>query len=596
MKKLAIVMSFAIILTSTFPSGNTLFNNDKSTPSALNAPIYQKLDPEMVKYAREKGMDISDVQKKQSNGKAYFKPDKAVDVVNGLNMKGKDNKGIAILVDFPVTEGKISDVPGVIYNRIPSDYFDDLLNGETYDPYKLDVFKGLATYTDSKTGEVYTAPTDRTMRNYYTEVSYGEYQIDVEVVDWVTLPHTYEYYMGQSKGFANVNGDAFIGQLVYDAIKAAEDDVNFEDYAIDATEIEKYEDGTLIPGDDGKPVTKIVPNIFIIHRGTGAEYSADPSIIWSHKWDIMSAQYFGYMDQNNGTPMDEKLLKYTTVDGVAVNTYNICPEVGRDITGFRNGTKSPPSPAYPGVYAHEFGHVLGLPDQYDYGYDSEGTGMYTLMAGGSYGRSIPNGMYTGNSPVHMDAWSKVYLGFVEPKVVTKTQKLSIEPSYSDADVYKIDVPGSNGREYFLLENRQQGGFDKGLAYMDDGENTHGLAVYHIVNDILARNFRRPNEAQNWDSNHRSSKFKDADTGENHYGISLIQADGKYDMERYNNDGDSGDLFPGKMGVTSLGSSFKEKINTLSLYRWNTKNNETGIQIKNIVEKDGVVTCDVVIPK
>jgi hypothetical protein len=30
------------------------------------------------------------------------------------------------------------------------------------------------------------------------------------------------------------------------------------------------------------------------------------------------------------------------------------------------------------------------------------------------------------------------------------------------------VPGSNGKEYFLLENRQQIGYDKGLAYTEDG--------------------------------------------------------------------------------------------------------------------------------
>jgi hypothetical protein len=126
-----------------------------------------------------------------------------------------------------------------------------------------------------------------------------------------------------------------------------------------------------------------------------------------------------------------------------------------------------------------------------------------------------------------------------------------------------------------------------------------LAVYHIVNDILERNFDRPNEAANWDNNHTgiASAFRTATTGEHHYGISLIQADAKYDMEKYVNDGDSGDLFPGKNKVTSISSKLNAPINTTSLFKWNISNTETGIVIENIVENaDGTVTCDIVFTK
>jgi len=218
------------------------------------------------------------------------------------------------------------------------------------------------------------------------------------------------------------------------------------------------------------------------------------------------------------------------------------------------------------------------------------------------GRNIASGFYSGNTPVHMDAWSKMYLGFAEPKVISPTkgkkQTITLRPSSIAPDIFKIDVPGSNGREYFLLENRQQRGYDVGLSYNVDGNKLHGLAVYHIVNDILVRNFDRPNEAQNWDYNHTGlSNFLDPSTGEHHYGISLIQADGKYDMEKYVNDGDSGDLFPGKKNVTSLSSKYNSPINTTSLYKWSTSNTETGIAIQNIKENaDGTVTCEVVFTK
>jgi M6 family metalloprotease-like protein len=125
-------------------------------------------------------------------------------------------------------------------------------------PNELDVFKWLADYKGVP------APTDRTLRNYYKEVSYDQYQINVEVVNWVTLSHPYEYYLGQDQGyFANENGDARMGDLVLEAVKLADATVDFSQYAVDGE----------------------VPGIFIIHRGTGAEYNLDPEIIWSHKWD-----------------------------------------------------------------------------------------------------------------------------------------------------------------------------------------------------------------------------------------------------------------------------------------------------------------------
>jgi hypothetical protein len=331
----------------------------------------------------------------------------------------------------------------------------------------------------------------------------------------------------------------------------------------------------------------------------------------------MSAEYFGYYYQN-GTYMtadqEKELLKYPTVDGVAVNTYNICPEVSRDISGYLKNLYPPevigpdykgsaPAPAYVGVYAHEFGHVLGLPDQYDYGYESEGTGIYSLMASGSYGRNLPSAFYSGNTPVLLDAWSKVYLGFAQPKVIKpadgKKQSITIRPSRDAPDVFRIDVPGSNGREYFLLENRQQKSFDIGLSYTVDGSKPHGLAVYHIVSDILERNFNRPNEAANWDNNHTgvASAFRTATTGEHHYGISLLQADGRYDLEKGANDGDAGDLFPGRNLVTLLSGKYNAAINTTSLYKWNSGNTETGISIENVKENaDGTITCDIVFTK
>lgn len=605
-KTLKVIFASALSITMLSFGG---WIQTKASPTKFkpNLPNYQKLDPELAKEMKADGVKVQGKELKGYNGKAYLKPGQ-MDNLKYKDVTGK-KKGIAILVDFKVenTEGKISDVAGVNYEQIPSGKFDDLLNGTEYNPYDLEVFKWLKEYKGQE------APTDRTLKNYYTEVSYGDFEIDVDLSEWVTLPQSYEYYLGQNKGYNNVNGDAHTGELIKDAIAAADKaGVDFSQYAVKA---EEGDFGVLdIKGDtleqDGNVYDKIVSNIFIIHRGTGAEYSSDPSIIWSHQWDILSASYFGEYYQTGLAP-DESKLKFTIVDGVVVNDYNIVPEVGQNITGYGIAEPRKPSPAYPGVYAHEFGHQLGLPDQYDYGYDSEGTGMFTLMASGSYGNSMygigkddvdkGHRWYSGNTPVHMDAWSKYYLGFAQPKEIKPEdgkQRLTISPSFEKDDIYKVVVPGSNGREYFLIENRQQKGYDEGLIYTADTEDLHGLVVYHVDDNVFSRNFSRPNEAANWDINNRGKNFTDKETGENHYAISVVQADGKYDLEKGYNDGDAGDVFPGKYGVTELKADVKSSPNTISYYKWgNDSRSTTGLNIESIIEnEDGSVTFDIFFQK
>ncbi|MCM0647512.1 M6 family metalloprotease domain-containing protein [Clostridium swellfunianum] len=611
-KPLALLVSLTMLfsIAATGGSSQKVEGASASTPKKFvqTLPSYQKLDKELQAEARAKGLKVEGKDLKGYNGKAYIKPGN-IGPLTPLDVTGKDKKGIAILVDFPVEnkEGKISDVPGVNYPQIPVNQFEGLLNGSKYDPYQLNMFSWIKTEAE-KLG--ITVPTNRTLNNYYKEVSYDQFKINVDVKGWYTLPKPYSYYLKQGE-YYNDNGDAHIGELIADAIDLADKaGVDFSQYAVDAKAgdfADLYGDATATP--DG--IKRIVPNIFVIHRGTGAEYSQDPSIIWSHKWDILSASYYGQYYQTGSYPEDSS-LSYKVVDGVVVNTYNICPEVGQDITEYYTKPagipKREPSPVDPGVFAHEFGHVLGLPDQYDYGYDSEGTGMFTLMAGGSYGRDIDTGnkllnrYFSGFSPVHMDAWSKYYLGFMQPKVITKeslsgkTETITLQPvAQSTApNYYKIVVPGSNGKEYFLLENRQQLGYDKGLAYTVDGKNLHGLVIYHVDENVLVRNFHRPNEAANWDWNNRGANYRDKETGENHYGISVVQADGRWDMEKYINDGDSGDVFPGTAKVTALTPSIKSSINTTSYYKWGTDSRSyTGITIDNIVEgKNGVITARV----
>jgi hypothetical protein len=109
---------------------------------------------------------------------------------------------------------------------------------------------------------------------------------------------------------------------------------------------------------------------------------------------------------------------------------------------------------------------------------------------------------------------------------------------------------------------------------------------------------RPNEAQNTDPNHLGNAQQPVDngpynTGETHYAISIIQADGKYELESNLSGGNATDVFPGRLGITSIGAKGNISPNTTSIYKWDTKGTYSGISIDNIVEnQDGTITLDV----
>jgi len=185
------------------------------------------------------------------------------------------------------------------------------------------------------------------------------------------------------------------------------------------------------------------------------------------------------------------------VDGVKVYSYSMEPEGGKI-----------------GVFSHELGHVFGLPDLYDYGYDSKGIGYWSLMAGGSWGGG-------GTRPIHPDAWSKIQLGWVPPATVTTNMDNAQIPQVETSPtVYKLWRNGQPDKEYFLVENRQKVGFDGLLPGA-------GLLIWHIDDNKL-------NNDEQW--------YPELPPA-NHYKVAVEPADGQWHLEKNINSGDSGDPFP-----------------------------------------------------
>ena len=454
--------------------------------------------------------------------------------------------------------------------QVPAKYYEDLIFGSEYNPYELEQF---AQYDGPD------VPKDRTMQNAYKESSYGSVNLvrkeNTEFV-WVEMPKGASYYLDQEGTYAesgkyvlgNENGDAHTGEFIRDLLKAADEQVDFSQYA-----------------EDGE-----VPNIFVVHEGTGAEFSRDPAQFWSHKWSLLSALYYGkYYETGKTTPqyegmsqsewIDKTIKEDMTYDGVVVNNYNIQPGIGGNVAGFDAATstykeekKTGPFPAQTGVYAHEFGHALGLPDFYDTVYSSEGVGNYSMMAGGSWMRYPDAPVYGGNSPTHFDPFSKIFLGWVnpievKPGEVKEITLPAINKANADNGIVKMEVPGSNGTEYFLFENVQQDGFNQGL--IRQGANSKGLLAWHVDENIInlyqTAGFR-PNNVENWMN--KRFQFNQSQTASNgtevtHYGLSVLQADGLYELEKNINRGNAGDFFKTGSKITPVSGN----VHTGSYYFW-----------------------------
>jgi M6 family metalloprotease-like protein len=133
-----------------------------------------------------------------------------------------------------------------------------------------------------------------------------------------------------------------------------------------------------------------------------------------------------------------------------------------------------------GIWVHEFGHDLGLIDLYDIDGSSAGVNTWSVM--GLHWLALP-GEPTGTRPPLPDPFSRSQLGWLAPTEVTSTTgDLTLASSASSDEVAQVlenpdgvDIGflgGGGTGEYFLVENREQEGYDLALAGC-------GLLVWHI---------------------------------------------------------------------------------------------------------------------
>jgi immune inhibitor A len=239
------------------------------------------------------------------------------------------------------------------------------------------------------------------MANFYLEQSSGAYTVDGYVSDWVKVPYNEAAYGSNYCGdivctrdiarFISDQGNAWWSQLV--AQKGSVSAANSFLSQFDVWDRYDY-DGD---GDFNEP-DGYIDHFQSIHAGDGEETGGGAQgedAIWSHRSFVNEVPFGaggptvgGETNAFGGTRLGNS--KYWIGD------YTIEPENG--------GV---------GVFAHEFGHDLGLPDEYDTNGNSataeNSTAWWTLMSQGSYGTQAQD---LGTYPMHMSVWDKLVVGFL----------------------------------------------------------------------------------------------------------------------------------------------------------------------------------------
>ncbi len=346
------------------------------------------------------------------------------------------------------------------------------------------------------------------MTEFYMENSYGSFLIRGQVHGWYLMPQTYSYYVHDSEGVGSFPQNS--QGLAIDAVETADLD------GLDFSQFDTY-------GGAGGPDSEI-DGLLIVHAGPGYQQTGNPNQMMAHKWSLG--------------------VYSLLVDSILINSYTVQSEEFYKATG---GEIQPI-----GVFCHEFGHVLGLPDLYDIDYSpstSVGVGDWSLMGTGVY-----NG--DSKSPAHMDAWSKTFVGFAEPINVTSNVIAAEIPQVeSEPAIYKLTKEGIPNTEYFLVENRQQVGFDAALP-------GHGLLIYHVDDAYTFNNI-----------------------SVEHYHVAVEQADGLFELEySANKDGDMGDPWPGSRNKRSF-----DDLSTPSSRGYG--NTITEVSVWDISDSDSLMTAN-----
>ena len=381
------------------------------------------------------------------------------------------------------------------------------------------------------------------VKKYYKETSYGQLTllpaeenygtVKDGIIGWITLPYKHPN-SGQNVSDHN-------RRITRDAILASAPYVNY-------TTFDTNNDGFISNNE-----LHIVVVVAGYETAFGGSSTCNPDI-WAHYWGF------------EGGDVPAPVIYGKTIGELSAGG-------GYVQLGEWHCASPDYVPGYPatlGIIVHEFGHSLNLPDLYDTSGSSSGIGVWGLMGTGMWNTHGDGRL--GDTPAHHDAWSKWYEGWTTPlQLRGLVTGQAIPQAESNPIVFQLlDNPNnidwnfnsySGTGEYFLVENRQQTGFDTGLPGC-------GILIWHIDESVAFDNT--------------------ANAGKTNKLVYLAQADGADDLGNGWNNGDDGDPFSASGWQQTFTGETKPNSN---LYN----GSPSSVNITNISDCAGTMTANFLTP-
>ena len=304
-----------------------------------------------------------------------------------------------------------SGIPGPVHNQIPEP--DRSVDNTTiWSPDFTSAYYENMLFSEQ--------PGAVSMRNFYIEQSSNRYTVNGDVTDWVQVPYNAAHYgrnycggivCAQTWRFVDDSIDAWYNSQIAAGKTAAEINAYLAQFDV----WDRYDiDGD---GNFNEP-DGYIDHFQAVHAGEGEETGGGAQgtdAIWSHRWYA----YYSANGPDGAGPSGYGGVKIGDTN-FWVGDYTVEPENG--------GV---------GVFSHEFGHDLGLPDLYDTSGNTGGAensvAFWSLYSSGSYGSTGNAADGIGSKPIPMSAYEKIFLGWSNYSVVGYGQKASLKLGPANAN-------------------------------------------------------------------------------------------------------------------------------------------------------------------
>ncbi|WP_042408034.1 immune inhibitor A domain-containing protein [Saccharococcus caldoxylosilyticus] len=353
-----------------------------ATPAEAEEAVRTYLKEKASDTVKEKGELYKQEAKREKMLQENYQKNR---VLNGKGKKLGQSKNTTVpsVQEEAWNGGKRVDRVLVLLIEYPDFPHNSIQPGETdmyYKDYSKEhyydmIFGDKDGYYEGPNGEKFIS-----VKKYYEQQSGGSYAIEGAVAGWYKAKYPAKYYGGN---VPDPNGsDANARALVKEALAAAA-----KDPSIDLRQFDQ-EDRYDLDGDGNyREPDGLIDHLMIVHSSVGEEAGGGQlggDAIWSHRWNLGGV--FRIPDTSADVPYWSGQL--------AAYDYTIEPADGAA-----------------GVFAHEYGHDLGLPDEYDTQYSGLGEPIayWSIMSSGSWAGKIP-----GTEPTGFSAWAKEFLQATMP--------------------------------------------------------------------------------------------------------------------------------------------------------------------------------------